>query len=156
MSQHAEAEALSPQQIEEKTRTWNQEEFVKIQKFCQSKGVQIKGLVQSRCQCLPPFMGVWYVVSTTKGEDYWVISGEFPTDLAPQSIAKNAREAIRYFSMNWQLKVAKLEDAMAEGKVPKSNIDTQKKIIQELNKKAEMLYQIMSDEKLWQQSGLTV
>ncbi|TQV84404.1 DUF4826 family protein [Aliikangiella coralliicola] len=154
MSQQAQAEALSQEEAEAKIKRWNQEEFVKIQKFCQSQGVQIKGLKQNMCQCLPPVIGVWYIQSATKGEDYWVISGDFPTDLANASVAKNAREALRYFSMSWQIKAANLEDALAEGKIQLNDKETQQKFAKDLVEKAEKLYVISHDEKLWAQVGL--
>ena len=144
----------SAAEAEEKIRRWNQEEFVKVQKHCMSKGVQPKTLDQSKTKCLPPIVGVWYINSATKGEDYWVLTGDLPSDLAPAKVAANAREAVKYFSMNWQLKAANIEDAIAEGKITGENKETQIKFIQELVTKAEGLYQLHSDEKLWASAGL--
>ncbi|WP_196138053.1 DUF4826 family protein [Aliikangiella sp. G2MR2-5] len=154
MTEQVQQEPMSAQEKEEQIKRWNQEEFVKVQKFCVSKGVQPKKIEQSRTQCLPPVLGVWYVNSTTKGEDYWVLSGQLPTDLAPAKVANHAREALRYFSMNWQLKAANIEDAIAEGKFTGENKNTQEAFAKELVSKAEALYQIYSDEKLWAQTGL--
>lgn len=154
MSQNAQARDLSRAEVEEKVKRWNQEEFVKIQKYCLSQGVQMKALKQNMTQCLPPIIGIWYIHSTTKGKDYWVISGDFPTDLALVDVAKNAREAVRYFAMSWQLKAAKLQDGIAEGKIQLSDAKTQEKFAQELISKAEMLYGFQNDDKIWAGSGL--
>jgi hypothetical protein len=145
---------LSPEEQQQKAKQWNQEQFVKVQKYAMSQGVQVKAVKQELTRCLPPLIGIWYLNSSTKGDDYWVISGEFPTDLTKSTSAKNAREVIRHFSMQWQLKAANLEAGLAEGKVQLEDKETQQKFIDELVSKAEFLYQIYSDNKLWQGSGL--
>ncbi len=144
----------TPEQIEEKIKRWHQEEFVKVQKFCGSQGIQVKGIDNTKTRCLPPLVGLWYVNSSVKKEDYWVIAGDLATDLSKAEVAPNAREALKYFSMNWQLKAAQIEDAIAEGKITGDNIATQTDIVKELISKAEALYQIHSDEKLWKNTNL--
>lgn len=156
MTQNVQAESLSAEEKQEQIQRWQQEEHVKIQKYCHSQGIQAKSLDQKQCQCLPPAVAVWYINSVTKGEDYWIISGELPTDLAPAKVANNAREAMRYFAMNWQLKAANLEDALAEGKVQLADRETQQKFAQELTVKAEAVYKLATDEKLWASTGLKV
>jgi len=147
-------EALTPEQKEAEAKRWTEEEFVKIQKYCLSQGVQPKRVIQGSSQCLPPALGIWYVSSTTKNEDYWVISGQLPTDLAPAKIAENGREAIRYFYMNWQLKAANIEGQIAEGKFVGETAQTQKAIADNLTQKAESLYQIYRNDQLWAEAGL--
>ena len=107
---------MTHEEAEKHFKEWSQQEYVKISKFCNSKGHQVAGLEQSRCQTLPPVLGVWYVKTQDKKVDLWCIAGDFPTDLASSKVAENAREALRYFSMSWQLQAAKLEDGLAEGK----------------------------------------
>jgi len=154
MTEQVQDTPLSAQETEEKIKLWHQEEFVKVQKFCLSKGIQVKGIDQNHTKCLPPVVGAWYVNGTNKGENYWVVSGDLPTDVASAEVAPNAREVLKYFSMNWQLKAANIEDAIAEGKITGENKETQSKFVEELVNKAEGLYHLHSDEKLWASSGL--
>lgn len=154
MSQQDSNKNMSNEEKEAKIKAWNQNEFVKVQKYCVTQGVEPKRILQKKSQVIPPVLGVWYLESTTKGEDYWLISGELPTDISPAKVAKNAREALRHFSMNWQLKAANLEAALAEGKNESLDRETQVKYINELLVKAESIYAISQDEKLWAESGL--
>lgn len=154
MTEQVQDSPVSAEEAQEQIKRWHQEEFVKVQKFCVSKGVQAKSIDQTKTKCLPPIVGAWYVNTANKGEDFWVLTGDLPTDLAPAKVAPDAREALRYFSMNWQLKAANIEDAIAEGKITGENKETQIKFIQELVSKAEGLYQLHGDEKLWANAGL--
>ncbi len=146
---------MSTPKEDKKYQEWNQEQLVKIQKFCFTKGVQIKGFQQKRCMALPPILGIFYVNSTEKGDDYWLISGEVPTDIAPAKVAKDARDLLRYFSMSWHLKAARIEEAIAEGK-QLGDKETQEKVVKELIQKAEGLSQLHQDESLWKNTGLTI
>ena len=146
---------LTPEEIANLTKKWEQEEIVKVQKFCFSNGVEFKNFRQDRCLCIPPAIGIWCITSKTK-EDYWLISGEFPTDIAPMSVAKDARDVIRYFSMSWHLKAARMEESLAEGKVEMGDKETQQKAIAELINKANALASIREDEKLWAETGLNI
>ena len=145
---------MTPEDAEKHFKEWSQKEYVKISKFCNSKGHQISGIEQSRCQTLPPVLGVWYVKTQDKKVDLWCIAGDFPTDLASSKIAENAREALRYFSMSWQLQAAKLEDGLAEGKISLQDKETQEKFIKELTVRAENLYDLHANDKLWNGVGL--
>lgn len=147
------AEAPSKEQVQKNINRWNQEEIIKVQKFCSAKNIQLKGVKEDKCQVIPPHIGIWYITTSVKGEDYWVVSGDYPTDLAPKNVAKNARQVLRHFSMSWQLKAANLEAELAAGNIPQSNIQTQEKIVQELTEKAESLYKLMVNEKLWEPTG---
>jgi hypothetical protein len=89
-----------------------------------------------------------------KNLDLWVVSGDFPVDIAGAKVAKDAREAIRYFSMTWQMKAAKLEDGISEGKITMVDEQTQTKYIADLTKRAEHLYDLQATDKLWENADL--
>jgi len=135
-------------------KEWASKEYVRISQYCASKGHQVTGLDQTKCQSLAPVLGVWYVKTTDKKLDLWVVSGDFPTDIANSEVAKDARDAIRYFSMAWHIQAAKLEDGVAEGKIELQDEETQTKFAKELTTRAENLYEIHSSDKLWENTGL--
>ena len=137
-----------------KFKDWAQTEYVKISKFCGSKGYQVISVNQKKCLFLAPQIAIWYVRTDDKKVDLWVISGDFPTDLTVSKVAKNAREVIRHFSLSWQLKAAKLEESLAEGKIALAGKETQEKFAQQLITQAESLYTLYNDEKIWVQEGL--
>jgi hypothetical protein len=145
---------ISNEDTEKRFKEWAQKEYVKISKFTMSKGYEFKGIDQTKCQSLPPLLGVWYINTKNKKENLWAISGSFSTDVANSEVAKNAREAIRYFSMSWHMQVAKIESGLAEGTIEAGSIETQTNFAKTLTKQAEELYKIFQSDELWANTGL--
>jgi uncharacterized protein DUF4826 len=147
---------LTKEEANKNFNEWAQKEFVRISKFCATKGYNITGIEQPRCQLLPPLIGLWYAKTSEKNVDLWVISGDFPTDMAKSDIAKNAREAMRHFSMSWHIQAARLEDGIAEGRIELQDEETQSKFAADLTSRAESLYDIFNSDELWKNTNLTV
>jgi hypothetical protein len=147
------SQGSTQEQEEQKFKEWSQSEYVKISKFCQSKGYQIKKVDQPKCQLLAPLVAIWYVKTTEANTNLWVISGDFPTDLTDANVAKNARQSLRHFSMAWHMQAGKLEQGVADGKIELQDVETQTKFAKELTQRAENLYQLYSDNGLWEASG---
>jgi len=79
----------------------------------------------------------------------WLICGEVPTDFVNSAVASTPREAARYFAMKWQLEVARHKDLLEQkspGPVPQLREPGS-----QLAETAEALYELVDDEKLWQQ-----
>ena len=146
---------MTKQEMELKFKEWAQSEYVKISKFCSSKGYKVTSINQKKCRYMPPMVAVWYVKTDDSLVDLWVISGDFPTDMTIAKVAKDAREVLRHFSLAWQLQAAKLEDSMAEGKIALNDKETQTKFVKELIARAESLYEFHNNDTLWEQAGLT-
>ncbi|GAB54855.1 hypothetical protein GPUN_0716 [Glaciecola punicea ACAM 611] len=91
---------------------------------------------------MAPEVAVWKIKDTKKNV-YWVISGNLPADAISVSVANSAREAIRHFSLSWQLKA---QNIMSSAIVD----NTQKEFATLLTEKAEMLYEVQENEKWWQ------
>lgn len=142
------------EEYEKQFKEWSETEYVKMAKYCASKGYQIKKIEQSKCQTLPPTIAIWYVKTVDKETDLWVISGNFPTDITHAKVANNARQSLRHFSMSWHMQAAKLEDGVAAGRIELQDKETQTKFAAQLTQRAESLYQIFSDDKLWEATGL--
>ena len=145
---------LSKEEQEAKFKEWYQSEYVRISKYCASQGYSIESFDQKQSRLLPPILGMWYIKTMEKKLHLWVVSGDFPVDIADAKVAKNAREAIRYFSMTWQVQAARLEDGIAEGNITMVDEETQTKYIDDLTKRAEHLYDLQATEKLWENAGL--
>jgi len=79
-------------------------------------------------------------ITAIDGKKYWILCGDLPSDYSPIAVAKNAREAIKYFSLKWQMQA---ENLLKIG-------DTeQNKYAQLLIGRADGLYKLQSDESLW-------
>ena len=147
--------AATPEQKAEEDR-WAKDEFVKICRYCASRGYHIKRVNQPRCQILPPKLAIWYIETSEKDVRLWGISGEVPTDLVGIQAAQDARDLLRYFSLNWHLKAANLEDKLRAGKLTEAARETQLKMIQELIVSANTLADMHRDEALWKMTNLKI
>jgi len=81
----------------------------------------------------------------------WFICGEVPTDTLESTVAPTPREAARHFAMKWQLQAARHQDLTAQesrGAVPETD---GKDPGEQLAFKAESLYSLVDDERLWLQ-----
>jgi hypothetical protein len=65
----------------------------------------------------------------------WVICGNVPTDHVDPAVAAAPRDVARYFSMKWQLDAERVQDSAAAERLVKS---------------AEMLFELVEQEDIWQ------
>jgi hypothetical protein len=133
-----ESPTFNQQQLSE----WVREQFQRANKHLAENGVLFDSVVTEASRYLAPFVAVWKIKSI-ENKYYWVISGDVPCDFMSFEHEKTAREAIRRFSMIWQMKA---ESILQSGTSDPVQHDFAKLLIA----KAENLYQIQADEKVWQ------
>lgn len=129
------------QLTEEQNQQWIREQYLKATKYLADKGVVTKSVVTTESRYIVPVISVWKLV-TISDEAIWVISGDLPSDHIAVSAASDAREALRNFSMKWQLQA---DNLLAVANQNKIQIDFAHLLIA----RAEGLYQLFEDEKLW-------
>jgi hypothetical protein len=123
---------------------WVKTQFQKANRFLAEKGVLPNKVYTEESRYLAPYLAIWKMDSKqpTK-QTFWVMSGDLPTDYVDVKVAKTAREAMRHFSMMWQLKAENLHKSGA------TRDQTQLKFANLLVTRAESLYRMHEDEKLW-------
>jgi len=134
-----------PQMTEEQRSIWVKEQFQKANKHLAENGVLFESVVTSESRYLAPLVAVWKI-KATDNKFFWVISGDLPTDFVAASAATSAREAIKHFSLTWQLKAANL--VSAEGAD-----NTAHEYASMLVSRAEGLFAIQEQEGLWQEAS---
>lgn len=127
---------------QEKLENWVREQFQRANKHLAESGVLFDSVVTEESVYLAPFLAIWKIKSTDN-KYYWVICGDVPCDFMPFEHEKTAREAIKHFSMVWQLKAEKIRQSGTTDQ-------TQVEFAQLLEKKAESLYEVQSRDDLWQ------
>ncbi|GLP97857.1 DUF4826 family protein [Paraferrimonas sedimenticola] len=127
----------------EQEAQWAREQFQKANRFLAEKGIVPDTVKVDESRFLAPLVAVWKLKASAPKGDYWVISGDVPTDCVEVKAAQDAREAMRYFSLQWQLKAQNLVDSGAV-KDP-----TQAQFAQLLVSRAQGLYELYEDEKVW-------
>ncbi|OFA31723.1 DUF4826 domain-containing protein [Glaciecola punicea] len=127
---------------QEALSAWVKQQFQRANKHLAEKGILFDTVVVEESRYMAPEVAVWKIKDTKKNV-YWVISGNLPADAISVSVANSAREAIRHFSLSWQLKA---QNIMSSAIVD----NTQKEFATLLTEKAEMLYEVQENEKWWQ------
>jgi hypothetical protein len=127
---------------QEALSAWVKQQFQRANKHLVEKGILFDTVVVEESRYMAPEVAVWKIKDTKKNV-YWVISGNLPADAISVSVANSAREAIRHFSLSWQLKA---QNIMSSAIVD----NTQKEFATLLTEKAEMLYEVQENEKWWQ------
>ncbi|WP_163937697.1 DUF4826 family protein [Paraferrimonas sp. SM1919] len=123
---------------------WLQQQFQKTNGFLASKGLLPEKVLVDDSRHLAPLVALWKVQTTQPIGYYWVITGELPTDHVPFSVATSARDAMRHFSLAWQLKAENIMQAT------KGQDKTQAEFAQLLVTRAQDLHNFANDDKLWQ------
>ncbi|GAA0852771.1 DUF4826 family protein [Aliiglaciecola litoralis] len=128
---------------QEQLTTWVREQFQRANKHLAENGVIFDSVITEESRYLAPFVAVWKIKSLEK-KYYWVISGDVPCDFIAYENEKTARDAIRHFSLMWQLKAENLSKGTDLDKAQQDYIDL-------LVTRAEGLYRIYNQKELWQE-----
>jgi len=133
---------MSSEQVsQEKLAEWVREQFQRANKHLAEKGVLFESVVTEESQYLAPFVAIWKI-KALDGKFFWVISGDVPADFMPYKSEKNARDALRGFSLRWQLQA---DNILHSG----TNDKTQHDFADRLIAKAEAVYDLFSNDKAW-------
>ncbi|GAB2701495.1 DUF4826 family protein [Aliiglaciecola aliphaticivorans] len=133
-----------PQKMSQEQMTqWVRSQFQRANKHLAENGVIFDSVVTEECRYLAPYVAIWKI-KALDNRFYWVISGDLPCDFMPYESEKNARDVLRRFSFQWQLKAQDIEES--------ANIDaTQKEFAKMLVTRAEGLYALYNQEELWKE-----
>lgn len=142
------SEQLTQEQImkmEQARAEWVRSQFQKANEHLASKGIVPDNVAVAESRYMPPLLAIWKL-NTRDKQSYWVISGDLPTDYIQYSAATDAREAVRTFSLQWQLKAQKIIESGISDK-------TQQDYANLLINRAQGLYELFSQDELWQAEG---
>jgi hypothetical protein len=120
---------------------WVREQFQRANKHLAEKGVLFDSVVIEESQYLAPYVAIWKI-KALDGNFFWAISGEVPADFMPYESAKTARDALRGFSLRWQLQA---DNILHSG----TNDKTQHAFADRLIVKAEAMYELFSNDEAW-------
>lgn len=132
---------MSEQLTEQQQSEWVRNQFQKANEYLASKGILPDQVVIKESRYLVPVVAVWRIKSQDRKE-YWVLTGDLPTDHMALSGAKDAKDAIRAFSMHWQLKAQQILDTQQGDK-------TQVDFANLLISRAHGLYDLFDNESIW-------
>ncbi|MCL1048843.1 DUF4826 family protein [Shewanella abyssi] len=139
------AEEVEQAQDQEALRQeWIRTQFQKANKFLAEKGILPSKVHADESRYLAPFVAIWKMESKKPSKQtFWVMSGDLPSDYVDVNVAATARDAIRHFSMIWQMKAENIRRSSLV-KDP-----AQAKFAELLISRAEGLYKMQADDKIW-------
>lgn len=143
MSEQSNQQPNQQAMTEEQSQLWVREQFQSANKYLAERGMLSDRILTKESRYLVPNIAVWKF-KLQNGKKVWVINGKVTTDHVSADAAKTARDAMRHFSLNWQLKA---ENILALGKAAG---ETETKMAHLLIGNAEALYQVTEDKRLWQ------
>jgi len=126
---------------EEQVNQWQRECLANAQKFLAERGVLPVSILEKECRILPPLCAIWKIKGND-GNSYWIITGRLPTDAVKASAATDARDVLRHFSFQWQLKA---DGIMASKPIDKTQIDFANLLVN----RAHGIYELFENEQLW-------
>ncbi|TMM41950.1 DUF4826 family protein [Colwellia ponticola] len=124
---------------EEQQQQWVKEHYQVATKYLAGKGIITDSVTLEDSRYLVPLLALWKLTSTD-GKKFWVLCGDLPSDHNLVDVAPNAREALRHFSLKWQMQAENLLQA---------NNEEQNKFADLLISRADGLYQLYNDKSLW-------
>lgn len=127
------------QMTEEQQQQWVKEQYQAATKYLAEKGIITHSVTIEDSRYLVPLLALWKLTSTD-GKMFWVLCGDLPSDHNLVDVAPNAREALRHFSLKWQMQAENLLQA---------NDEEQNNFANLLISRADGLYQLYNDESLW-------
>lgn len=130
-----------PQLTQEEHDQWVREQFQRANKHLAENDVLFDSVVIADSRYLAPYVAIWKI-KAIDNTFYWVISGDVPVDFTAQDNAEDAREALRYFSMHWQLRAENIRQTPALDKVQVDYANL-------LQVSAENLYGTYENDGLW-------
>lgn len=137
------AEQQPEAMTDEQVSAWVREHFQAANKYLAEQGIISDQILSKDSRYLAPHVAVWKF-NTQDKKTLWVINGDVPTDVIGDKAAKDARDAMRYFALRWQMQ--------AEGVLQQAQNDPEKqRYAHYLINRAENLYQLSTSNDLWQQ-----
>jgi hypothetical protein len=95
------------------------------------------------------FLGRFYDKATPTG-GYWYVAGGVPSDHIEAHLAGDARQALRHFSMKWQLQAAQIEEGSSteQGDHPPDFAN----VAHNLSRSAEVLMACADNDDYWKKN----
>ena len=81
----------------------------------------------------------------------WFICGEVPTDYVASSVAATPRDTAKHFAMKWQLAASRHQQKIGQNPAAITPESEHEDSAAQLVRKAEALYTVVEDDRVWLQ-----
>ena len=137
MNQQDNEQTLTPDQ----QKQWVRDQYLAATKYLADKGLVAESVTVEESRYIVPIFSIWKITLFDKSK-VWVICGDLPSDHSTIDVAPTAREAIRHFSLKWQMQAENLF---------KAGTEDQNEFARLLVGRAEGLYKMYEEERFWKE-----
>lgn len=130
-------------------RAWQQSQYARALKYCTDKGLRVIQLDKRNSRVLPPYVALWLVSVSDHADKIWVLTGDLPADHVTAKVAATARDALKHFSLSWQLKGQNLAEELRAKRYSLGSPENQAKYANLLVHRAEQMYALSEEARLW-------
>ena len=137
---------------QEELKTWIKAQLdLAVQKIIKHGNIDSLIVEAKPAWVLPFQILIGKVRAQGRAEEFqWFICGEVPTDYLESAVASAPREAARHFAMKWQLGAARYQEQAGKEQTTGKDTDASwQEPVEQLVEKAEALYAIVDDTRLW-------
>jgi hypothetical protein len=140
--------------VDKELKEWIKEQLHEAVRELGDKGIVESIIVEAKPAWVFPFqilLGKIREKDQSGGFAWFICGEEIPTDYMHSSKASSPREAVRHFSLKWQLKATRKNEAhlKSAGKwMPGTQLDHGNN---QLVEQAEALYELVNEDSLWHQ-----
>jgi len=137
----------------EQLKAWTKKQLdVAVRKLTNTGGIDSIIVEAKPAWMLPYQILIGKIRAHGQSTDFeWFICGEVPTDSLESTVAPTPREAARHFAMKWQLEAARHQDMTSQESLGTESESGGEDPGEQLAFKAEALYSLVDDARLWLQ-----
>lgn len=129
------------QMSQEEMSAWVREQYQKANQFLAENGVLFESVQTEESRYLAPYVAIWKI-SALDGKQYWVITGDLPTDYMPFENENDPRKAMKHFSLLWHAKAENMRRTAVDDEAQLAEAEM-------LTARAEGLHRICTMKELW-------
>ena len=126
---------------DEQRQEWVRSQYQVATKYLADKGLVTSSVMVEDSRYIAPVLSVWKLKLLDESW-VWVVCGDLPSDHVNIEVANNAKDVLRHFSMKWQLQAENINRN-------NDSDDEQREFARILISRADGLYKLCNDEKLW-------
>ena len=130
-------------------KEWTRQEHGKVLEYASRNTLDLSRINQNDSVILPPLIAVWSIESKSHSKGFWIITGDLPSDHIVGENAQNARDAIKHFSLRWQLKAENILIELEQNHTEEDSNNTKRQFAEILISKADGLYKCSERDDLW-------
>ena len=131
--------------------SWLREQHASVQAYLSSERAAHGGVSDAPAWFVAPYLAIWAVTSLKNPPSigWWVASGDVPTDYLSSAGVRDAREAVRAFSVRWDDLAARMDRGDSHPSMQVGDHEAFSDLAPLLRVRAKLLASFAEDNEYW-------